>query len=215
MHETLRNTLTFLLLLLGLEQPRASIPTSQPATSGPTTAELSTLVPVVAIWCEGGYPAGVRTNMLIVGVWSDGTVDWSEPRASGAKKFRSAKVSTDRVGKLLHDLQAAQFFTKIRQSYVGPDSGYTVVAGQTGGKHQCLESWHDPPPKDPNIVIDEKGIYSIKPGEARPEPSDEYKNFLHVWDRSRRLIEEIVTAQGEPVTDVDLDVYRRALSEQG
>src|SRR5215204_5927051 len=70
----------------------APSPTSRQATTAPTTR------PVAAVWYE---QSGMRIlapgekfepHRLIVGVWGDGTVVWSDDRATGGAPYRTARV---------------------------------------------------------------------------------------------------------------------------
>ncbi len=111
--------------------------------------------------------------------------------------------------KLERALAAAELFAFPKdRNFCGPDASITVVAAEVEGQRQRLASWHEPPRDNPLIVIDQRGIYSIKPGEARPQPSPEYARFLNVWSESRRAIESVVPNEGEPVTRLDESVFK-------
>lgn len=167
--------------------------------------------PVAAVWFDVGYPpAGFdgEMNRLIVGVWGDGRIIWSDDRARGGKPYRMGRVDPDRVRKLLADLQSAGLFQEPREVNFGPDASYTVVAAGSGEQRKWLGSWHEPKPTNLGTVIDQRGIHHVNPGEARPEPSPDYTHFLGVWDRSRKLIEGMVPPSGEPLETVDPAVFK-------
>ena len=167
--------------------------------------------PVAAVWFDVGYPPpGFQGEMrrLIVGVWGDGQVVWSDDRARGGKPYRVGRIEPAKVAKLLADLEAGGLFEERREVYFGPDSSYTVIAAETSSKRKWLGSWHDPAPKNPNVVVDEHGLSAVAPGQPRPKPSPEYARFLEVWKRSRELIESAIPTTGEPLETLDAAVFQ-------
>ena len=136
--------LTLLLTLFGLSfcavsaQPPATLPNLESQPGQMATTQPIKPIPVAAIWYERGYPFHEQpSKFLIVGIWSDGTVIWSDDRAPGGGSHFRTNVGVERVEKLLHDLASVQFFSpSIRQVNFGPDSSYTVVAARAGNQHQ-------------------------------------------------------------------------------
>ena len=183
-----------------------------PATQAMPTTQATT-GPVAAVWFE---PSGMRIlkpgekierHRLIVGVWGDGTVVWSDDRATGGAPYRTARVDPAVVADLEQSLAAAELFEPINGVQFGPDASITVLAAEVGGKRQWLGTWHEPPRDNPQIVIDQRGIYAIKAGERPPEPSPEYARFRKVWSESRRLIESVVPKEGQPASNVDERIF--------
>ena len=194
----------------------AATPATQPTTAPharPTTRAAD--APVAALWYE---PSGMRImkpgekfepHRLIAGVWGDGRVVWSNDRATGGGPYRTARIDADTVARLKQSLATVGLFELDRQAWYGPDASITVLAADLGEKRQRLGTWHEPARRDnPLLVIDQRGIYALKPGEVRPEPSPEYAKFLDVWSESRRLIESVVPKDGQPVTALDENVFK-------
>lgn len=165
--------------------------------------------PVAAIWYERSHPKTGETDArtLIVGVWSDGTVVWSDDRATGGKPYRVGRVDPRRIERLLSDLKPAGFFREKRTVNFGPDASYTVLAAQHGEDRQWIGSWHEPAREGGKSVVTERGIVSVQPGEKPPEPSPEYQQFLKTWSDARRLVEGVVPAQGELLEALDARVF--------
>jgi hypothetical protein len=186
----------------------AAAPASQPATA-PSPA------PVAAVWYE---PSGTRVvapgepleiHRLIVGVWSDGTVVWSDNRRTGGKPYWTGRIPRELVEKLLASLTTVSFFEPSKISGFGPDASITVIAAQAGDRRQWMGSWHDPPTTRPRAIFSEHGISAAAPGEPRPKPSADYQRFIEVWAESRRLIESVVPERsGQPIETVDEKVFR-------
>ena len=205
--------LLLLSFLIGCRQsqPAASQPTREPSTRVPL-ATTRPAGPVAAVWYDIGYPPpGVVLNesrRLIVGVWGDGRVVWSDDHVKGGGPYRAARVEPARVEQLLRDLHAAGFFDEKRTVNFGPDASYTVLAAADGSQRQWLGSWHDPAPANPNVFIGEGGMSAVEPGKPRPQHSPEYAKFLKTWAESRRLIEQIAPqGGGEPLPALDLAIF--------
>src|SRR5207249_237536 len=98
---------------------------------------------VAAVWFDVGYPPpGFTGDMqrLIVGVWGDGRIVWSDDRARGGKPYRTAHIDPVKVAKLLDDLDHAGLFDEPREANFGPDASITVIAADAGGKRKRLGS---------------------------------------------------------------------------
>jgi len=185
----------------------AAAPASRPATA-PASA------PVAGVWYE---PSGMRVlapgepleiHRLIVGVWSDGTVVWSDDRRTGGKPYWTGHIPHELVEKLLASLQTVGFFEPSKISGYGPDATITVIAAQTGERRQWMGSWHDPPTTRPRAIFSEHGISAVAPGEPRPKPSVDYQRFVEVWAESRRLIESVVPEKsGRPLETLDEKIF--------
>src|SRR4029450_835761 len=68
---------------IGCTHPKETPPATQASNQPPLPTG-----PVAAIWYDVGYPPPGFTgemNKLIVGVWGDGTIVWSDDRAGGGK----------------------------------------------------------------------------------------------------------------------------------
>ena len=185
----------------------AAAPASQPATA-------LAVAPVAGVWYE---PSGMRIlapgepleiHRLIVGVWSDGTVVWSDNRRTGGKPYWTGRIPRELVEKLVASLTTVGFFEPTKISGFGPDATITVIAAQAGERRQWMGSWHDPPTTRPRLIVNEHGISAVEPGEPRPKPSADYQRFTEVWAESRRLIESVVPEKsGRPIETVDEKIY--------
>ena len=190
-----------------------AMPASQPTTRA-TASTKPTTGPVAAVWYE---PSGMRIpppgekfepHRLIVGVWRDGTIVWSDDRATGGKPYRKGRVDAPVLARLEQSLTSAGLFERVRENNYGPDASTTVLAAEVGDQRRRLATWHEPARRNPLLVIDQRGIYAIQPGERTPEPSPEYAHFLKVWSESRRLIESVVPTEGEAVTTFDESIFK-------
>ena len=172
-------------------------------------------VPVAAVWYEQSGMTIPRPgekfepHRLIVGVWSDGTVVWSDNRRKGGNPYWAGRIPPDLVARLLASLETVGFFDPSKISGFGPDASITVIAAQADQKRQWMGSWHDPPTTRPRAVFSEHGISAVAPGEPRPKPSADYQRFLETWAESRRLIESVVPEKsGRPLETLDERVFK-------
>jgi len=192
----------------GPAMPVSTMPVSTGQMTAPAVAPTG---PVAAIWFELGYPppgaVASEKRRLIVGVWADGRVVWSDDRGKGGAPYREGQIEPRRVDELLRAIEAADFFNEKRTAFYGPDASHTVLAARNGEKKQQIGSWHEPASTRSNLVIDERGMHSLQPGEARPAPSAQYATFLREWSATRKLIEGVVPAEGEPLQSLDPSVF--------
>jgi hypothetical protein len=200
--ETIMRAILLILLigmLQGCDRPGSAAEPTTTAVRESSSTQPAAPSPVAAIWYERSYPPpGVtEPQTLIAGIWSDGTVVWSKNLKTGGKPYVTAKIDPSQVEKLIRDLDAAGFFAIERQVNFGPDASYTVIAADGGDKRQWVGSWHDPRPANPSVVVTERGMSVVQPGQAPPEPSRQYAQFVQTWAKSRELIEAIIPPQGE------------------
>lgn len=117
-------------VLLWLVMQTTASSTTQPVATAPA----ATTRPVAAVWYHSSGPPipNPEPRRLIVGVWGDGRVVWSDDRMTGGKPYRTARIERQRVEQLAADLDAAEFFAEQRKVNFGPDASYTVLAGERG-----------------------------------------------------------------------------------
>ena len=181
------------------------IPALPPLATRPSTA------PVAAVWYEISYPPPPKPGeelvprRLIVAVWPDGTVIWSDNRATGGKPYYIGRIPNELVTKLLASLKEVGLFDLPGGARFGPDASYTVIAADADGKRQWLGSWHDPPTTRPRVHVGEGGMSALAPAQPRPKHSPEYARFLEVWSESRRLIESVVPERHGKLLNEKLD----------
>jgi len=206
-------TVLTLSVLLGAFALTAWATEPAPATTAPASQPTSR--PVVSIFYEHSYPPpGMKeSRRLIIAVYADGTLRWSDDQAMGGAPYRAAHVSPERVTRLLDDLHALGFFTDPdvahhRISY-GPDASYTVLAAERGDARQRLASWHDPAPRG-SLIVTEHGLSAIQPGQPVPQASPSYHRFTQVWAQARKLIYDLLPTAEEPLDKRVFDVGREA-----
>jgi hypothetical protein len=191
------------------------------APTRPTTitTNRATTRPVVAVTYEHSYPppGTVEPRRLIIAIYANGELRWSDDQRNGGAPYRAARVAPARVARLLDDLEAIGFFTdpdvERHQVNYGPDASYTVLAAERGEARQRLASWHDPVPTG-FTYITEQGITTIQPGQPAPQPSKSYKRFTQVWGEARRLIYDVLPQSEDPVDPRVFDVGRSAGATQ-
>jgi hypothetical protein len=171
----------------------ASAATTQPA-SQPAPAADAAAQPVVSLHLEIGYPPPGVTELkqLIAGFWSDGTVVWTTntDRTHAGRPYRTAKIDPAEVEKLLKELDAIGVFddpelTKPRPMPV--DAGQRVMAARLGQKQQRISTWREP-----------------AAAAGTTQPAD---RFGQVWTQARKLIEQRVPKEGEPIEKIDQRIF--------
>jgi hypothetical protein len=185
---------------------------ADPPTTNPTSrpSDRPTSTPVAAIWHDNrssNRPPDPHEEVmrLVVAVWSDGTIVWSEHGRKGGRPYLTANVREARVKQLLSDLKEAGFFRELKRTrWFGPDSGYMVIAANDGSDCQRLASWHD----GRESVTNQDGIHALRAGEKLPPPSTD------AWEKGRELILIAIPKDGQSLDNVDMAVYEKVLQSK-
>ncbi|MDM8006579.1 MAG: carboxypeptidase-like regulatory domain-containing protein [Phycisphaerae bacterium] len=179
--------------------------TTLPAVLGspPYLLKASSAAPAVVIYyCAAGMRSEPAESSVIVEVWPNGQIAWSDNLVSGGSPYKRGSVKAERIGGVIESLAADRVFedgSLLRGSF-GPDSDYLVIRVFDGSKQIELASWHELFEANPNLVATSRGIEPLK-GRNRSEvlaaDSKEYRRFRAVWDRIRQEVNRITAEAGD------------------
>ncbi len=158
--------------------------------------------PVVAVYnSDWGLGARDPGPKLIAALWPEGRVMWSATN-SGAP-YRQANIATEKLQALIGTLDRMGVFTNktLTRPYFGPDSSFTTIAIEDGGRRLVMASWHELYEENTNLVATAAGIERLE-GRNREQVLQsqpaEYRNYRRVWSEIRQAISAVVPETGEP-----------------
>ena len=147
--------------------------------------------PSVAVWFESPSITGMLEPPLIVALWNDGNMMWSENSIYGGAPYFHGKTSVD-IGRLLGAFQNKGYFSeKYARHNVGPDSSCTAMFVSAGTNSLLTRSWHEIAEQRSNTVARSTGLTSLD-GRNRDEvlknDNPEYQQYRAMWADIRAQI---------------------------
>jgi hypothetical protein len=140
---------------------------------------------------------------VIVAVWRDGRIVWSESRIKGGPPYQQGRFPREKLDALLGTLERQQVFrdaAQLRGSF-GPDAGYTTIAIDDGRRRLKMESWHELFEQNTNLVATASGITPLR-GEKREDvlrkQPETYRRLRNTWSEIREAVEALIPKKGEP-----------------
>lgn len=170
----------------------------------PRVRPISEADEVMAVyWNSFGLASVEEAPALILAIWPDGYVVWSEDTVFGGKPYRSGHLDAKRVA-ALHDrfrrdgLLADE---SLNRPHFGPDSSYQAVVIKSAGKKVEMNSWHELA-EEGKAVATARGLEPLEDRRRlkvlRAQPA-EYLFFRTVWTETRRKLHDLRPSTGTPV----------------
>ena len=133
---------------------------------------------------------------LIVAVWADGSVIWSENRTDGGAPYLTGKIEPESCPKLLKRLELDGYFSNesLRHARFGPDARFTSILIKNKNQELKMASWHEL-----YNVCTSAGITSFK-GTRLESLGDDKKEYLHyrlAWAELRLMINHLIPLNGQ------------------
>jgi hypothetical protein len=166
--------------------------------------------PSIAVTLDGaGKPTDPEPYpRILMAVWPDGRIVWSEDQKKGGPPFRTATVKAASLEENLAKFEKAAVFEKekksFRHSWYGPDSTYHSIWLCRGDKHTRIETWHELFEANPNLVVINGGITSLN-GRKREDviasDTKEFQAFRKLWTELRTSTSALIPKEGKPFTE--------------
>lgn len=159
---------------------------------------------VFAVYTEDWGLASSGTPNLILAVWDDGQLVWSEDRLHGGSPYRTGQIAPKKLTALLSHMEQDGMFAdkKLAQSNFGPDSQFTTILLKSG-KHQLkMQSWHELFEENGKVVATKSGIVPLN-GRRRLDvlqmQPPEYLYYRLVWGAIRASSSRLIPSNGKSV----------------
>jgi hypothetical protein len=152
----------------------------------------------------------IEIYQIIIALWKDGTIIWSDNRICGGSPYKIANISFFKVDKFMKSIEEL----KIQESNIplrhsGPDAAYTVIRAVLKNQEVEMASWHDAEEKTRDDVVGTSyGLQFIGKGKTREsilarEPK-EYLEFLRIWNEVFNSALSLIPDKGVQVQKIDI-----------
>jgi len=139
--------------------------------------------PCVVVWRSGGdNPEG--NAGLDIAVWDDGTILYSPSRDRLGQHLVVGKAPVEDVRDMLAAIRTAGFWDD-RRDYLVPDSSFTTIIVNEGGK-RVSRQWHE----------------YLLPGFGSSLGDAKYRDFVRSWKRTRGAIESLAPVEIQRLEEV-------------
>jgi hypothetical protein len=159
---------------------------------------------VLAIYTnDRGLRPAKEPMKLILAIWGDGRIVWSEDSLQGGAPYRSARINPKRVATLLAGLEKGGYFDNpaLNRSYFGPDSQFTTIYLKSGKKKLKMQSWHERFEANGKTVMNDRGAIEGLAGRKRLQVlaklPPEQLFFRLVWAELRAAAVELIPKKGD------------------
>ena len=119
---------------------------------------------VVAIYTNDWGLRSSSGPKLIVCLWGDGSIVWSDDKVNGGPPYFTAQVKPEVVSATFKKLLDIGVFDvpRLKQSNFGPDSKFTTILVRTEGKELKMDSWHELYESGGKVVAGEHGLTGLE-----------------------------------------------------
>lgn len=130
---------------------------------------------VFAIYKEDWRLTAAGTPRLVLVLWANDRIIWSENQVEGGPPYRSAQLRAGTFRRFVSMLQREGRFSEkeLRQPHIAWDSAFTTVLARHNGRE----------------ILMRFGIEAAS-------PTAKYLHFRSVWDRIRRQAEALIPREG-------------------
>jgi len=165
--------------------------------------------PAILIYTTVGYPPPGATNIgphLVVALWGDGKIIWSERRVAGGPPYFQGQFDWKKLNALLGSLESQGALTNaaFQRPWFGPDSKTTRIVVNDGHHRLTMESWHELYEQNSNTVATAQGLTPLNGRnreEVQREQPQDYRQFRHTWSEVRDTVSELIPQKSEPYND--------------
>jgi hypothetical protein len=149
------------------------------------TLTTATLVAEIVVWGTGERALSHSTPVVLA-LFADGTLIWSENRLEGGSPYRLVRIESNRIAELFARWQQAGLFNRdeLRRNYFGPDSDWTAIQLRGSDGWLQLNSWHELFEANPETVVLSGSVQNLN-GRDRAEviagDKPEFLAFRQAW----------------------------------
>ena len=143
---------------------------------------------VFAVFSEDGGLMASEAPLLILALWSDGTMVWSADQSRGGPPYRTGNVGPAAFSELAKYVlrNDALGDSRLRRSWAPWDAPFTTILIRSGGRELRMRSDHD--------------LNGLSPEESGShEMSEDYRAFRVFWDDVRREALALIPDDGASV----------------
>ncbi len=162
---------------------------------------------VIAIFTNDWRLFGSEGPQLIVSIWGDGSVVWSNDHVNGGSPYFTAQLKPNDVSDTLKKLAHLGVFDvpRLKEANFGPDSAFTTILVRTAGKELKMNSWHELSESNGKVVAADHGLSGLEGKKLLPALAEEPAEYLHyrmTWVELRLIAANLIPKSGTKTTGV-------------
>ena len=151
---------------------------------------------------------------IIVAIWKDGRVIWSEAEDAlrGGPPYFEGSIDPKVLAEFLAEVDNKGWFNDpvSKQHHWGPDSSWMKITILTdSGKTLSMGSWHELFEDNPNLVADATGITALDGrdrAQVLAEQPEDYRRFRAIWSELRNRLQELIPAERKIVEGLQFNL---------
>ena len=161
---------------------------------------------VVAVYTNDSA-LGVEDPRLILSVWGDGTIVWSQDRLKGGGPYFESKIAPADVSAMLKRFDAIGVFDvpRLGQANFGPDSEFTTILVRTEGKVLQMDSWHELYESNGKVIAADRGLTGLEKKKLLQSLAEQPAEYLHyrlTWLQLRLDTANLIPTAGSKAVGV-------------
>ena len=166
----------------------------------------STNAPVIAVFTDPGFAPWADMG-LIVSIWEDGKVLWSEDDLRGLGKYQTSTIPPEKIDILLSIFEAQGLYTNRvlqEEGKVVVDGPYTTISIFKNGHGFTASSSHEILESYSNTVVASYGARSLDGLDIEEFIQTEpvrWRDFRAKWKSIRDEIRDITPKTGRPMEE--------------
>ena len=175
---------------------------------------------VIAIFTDDWGLGSSRGPQLIVSIWGDGSVVWSNDRVNGGPPYFAAQIKPQDVSAALTKLGDLGVFDvpRLNESHFGPDSKFTTILVRTAGKELIMASWHELYEANGSVIAAAHGLTGLGGKKLFPALAEQPADYLHyrmIWLAIRFAAANLIPTSGVETTGVPKMKFGKLSWQQG
>ena len=157
-------------------------------------------------WGLAPESAGEPNIRVIVAVWEDGTMMWSEDSMKGGAPYRRGTIEPAAISELKAKLERRNAFedSNINRHSYGPDSRWSGIVVRGREAYLDIRTWHELAEMNPNVVSISgslRGLNGRNRDEVLAEDSKEYRGFRSAWSKIKAEMLALIPVEAQTETD--------------
>ena len=177
------------------------------AAAGQETKSITEAERVIAIFTNDWGLGASKGPQLIVSVWGDGLIVWSEDQTNGGAPFSTAKITPEDVSAAIKRITDIGAFDvpHLKQAHFGPDSKFTTILVRTDGNELKMDSWHELSESNGKAVAASYGVTGLKGRKLLQVLAEQPADYLHyrmTWLEIRLAVANLIPKSGKDIDGV-------------
>ena len=176
-------------------------------TVGQGAKPISEAEAVISIYTNDWGFGSAGGPRLIMSVWDDGSIVWSNDRINGGSPYFKSQLDPKDVSATLKRLVGIGAFDvpRLSQANFGPESQFTTILVRTDGKELKMDSWHELYEANGKVVASDHGLTSLDGKKLLQSLAEQPADYLHYrmsWLELRLAATNLIPSSGDKTDGV-------------